>query len=177
MAYSRQWKKRKPLWFNYKARISGDMAGEVVTDRTLELYPKTRRTHWIILGKETTWSNLCFRKPTRLLPGKWTEPHPTIAGQMQIKALGSPRAPVVTTAKRKSAVILGQIPDATAPKLTQAQPLYGSSGCSASAWCSESWPLAQRLLHTEDKMLWSFCLSARKPTLWLSPHLLGLLGC
>ena len=137
VTYLRQWK--KTLWFNYKACISGDKAGEGVILRALELYPKTRGTYWITLGKETAQSNLCFRKPTMLLQGEWTELHPILPGQQQFKALRSSRAPVAAIATRKSVVLLGQIPDATAPKSIQAQPLYGSDGCCVNAGYSESW--------------------------------------
>lgn len=121
VTYLRQWK--KTLWFNYKACIRGDKAGEGVILRALELYPKTRGTYWITLGKETTQPNLCFRKPTMLLRGEWTELHPILPGQQQFKALRSPRAPVAARATRKPVVLLGQIPDATALKSIQPQPL------------------------------------------------------
>lgn len=124
----------KLVWFNDKACTRGDMAAEGVVCRTLELYPKTRRTRWSILSKETTRSNLCFRKPTPLLWGEWTELHLTPPGQQQFKALGTPRAPVAAIATRKSVVHLGQILDAAAPKSIQPQPLYGEQWMLCQCW-------------------------------------------
>lgn len=72
---------KKSVWFTYKAWIRGDTAGERVMYGALELYPKTRRTHWSILSKEIARSHLCFRKPTLLLWGERTELHLTPPGQ------------------------------------------------------------------------------------------------
>lgn len=111
-------------------------------------------------------SDLCFQKPA-LLQEEWSELHLTPPGQQQFKAQRS-RRPVATMATRESAVHLGQTPDATAPKHSQARSL----------WRAEP-ELAFRKLtpgmeaSPERKVVPSFSLPARRPMRWLHPTSLG----
>lgn len=140
------------------------MAAERVICRALELYPKTRSTQWSVLSKETTQSNLCFRMPTLLLWGEWTELYLTLPGQQQFKTLGSSRALMATIATRKSVVYLGQIPDAVTPKSIQVQKLYDEQ------WMlHQCWTFRKLTPGTQKKVVLSFSPPAWRPALWFFP--------
>ena len=142
----------------------GDIATEGVPHTALELYPKARRTQGSVLSKETTQSNLCFRMPTLLLWGEWTELSLTLPSQQQFKTLGSSRAPVAAIATRKSAAHLRQIPDAVTPKSMQAQKLYGEQ------WMlHQCWTFRKLTPDTEKKVAPSFSPPAWRPTLRFFP--------
>ena len=187
--YMKQWKKQNTK--NHYGSIARHASVQIWLERELyidplELYPKTRGSHWIVLGKETIQSDLHFREPTPLLWGEWTELHPTLPGQQQCKAPGSPRTPVATTAmsllrkERNSKEVCGASGANSGCNSTKEYPGSGNGweqGMLCQCWMFRKLTLAQRPLHAEKKMLPSFCLSARRPTPRLSFHLFGLLGC